>query len=455
MTGTGSWSAHSLGGTDIGVRGRVMPDSLRQPGSLITGIIADDLTGGVLVAASLIEQGIPCPVVTRPSALDCLGDAPACVVAGRFRLAPPDEAVRWFDETQRALTKRGARRIVYKYCATFDSTDRGNIGPCSDALMRHTGTDRLGFCTAFPTQGITVYQGHIFLGSKLLCDSAKRHDPITPMPDPDLVAVLGRQTAHRVALIPRPVLVQGVEATSRFIDTAVDRGVAYFLFDAIDDNDVAICAKVTEAWRAMTGGDSLLAALPPRHIEERVPVPLPPPMPRGPAAVIAGSCAGVTLRQLERFGEKYPVRHVVLADAAEDFDGVLARAIAWAQQGLSQGPVALSIAEEPEGVQRLQTRLGVNEAKMLGERVCRTLARRLRALGVNRFIVAGGETSGAVAEALGLDAMTVYPLADVPGGLCVDKPGGGLCCYFKAGKMGDETLLLDLVEITSEAASDA
>ena len=126
-----------------------------RDGSLTTGIVADDLTGGVLVAASLIDQGIPCPIVTEPEAVEEHGNGPACVVAGRFRLAPAEQAVRWFDAALHALSNRGARHIIYKYCATFDSTDDGNIGPCADALMRHTGADRLGFCTAFPPRGVT------------------------------------------------------------------------------------------------------------------------------------------------------------------------------------------------------------------------------------------------------------------------------------------------------------
>jgi len=414
---------------------------------LTTGIIADDLTGGVLVAASLIDQGIACPVVTDPAAIEDHCNAPACVVAGRFRLAPAAEAVGWFDTVQEALSHKGAKHILYKYCATFDSTDSGNIGPCADALLRQAGADRLGFCTAFPERGVTVYQGHIFLGSQLLCNSEKRFDPVTPMPDPDLVTVLQRQTAYRVALVPQQVIAQGVETTRRFIDDALARGTTYFLFDAIDGSDVAVCAEVTRTWPAMTGGDSLLAALPALQVMERQAATPPPSLPRGHTVVIAGSCAGATLRQLEQFEEKHRVRRITLADAADDFDRVLADAMSWVQTELPGGPVALSIADAPDGVKRIQSRLGVDEAKRLGERVCGALAQKMRQLDVNRFIVAGGETSGAVAMALGMSAMSVHPLADIPGGLCVSEPDRALCCYFKAGKLGSGTIFQDLVEI--------
>lgn len=430
------------------------PDIEPQRTGLTTGIIADDLTGGVLVASALVEQGIPCPVITDHAAIDDAGNAPACVVAGRFRLAPALEAVHWFDEAQKALSKNGARHIIYKYCATFDSTDRGNIGPCADALMRHTGADRLGFCTAFPSRGVTIYQGHIFLGSELLCNSNKRFDPITPMPDPDLVNVLQQQTEQKVALVPHQILTQGIETTQRFIDEAFRQGAVYFLFDAIDDTDIAVCAHITQSWPAMTGGDSVSADLPARQIEHRQSAPLPPSMPSGHTAIIAGSCAGATLQQLERFEEQYPVRRIALAEAVSDFDTVLASALGWAQDELANGPIALSVADEPDGVKQLQSRLGVEQAKLLGERVSGALAYGLRQLGVNRFIVAGGETSGAVAAALDLSAMDVHPLAGIPGGLCVDKSEHKTCCYFKAGKMGSETIFRDLIEIFGRMFDD-
>lgn len=423
--------------------------------ALTTGIIADDLTGGVLVAASLIDQGIPCPVVTEPAGVGDHCNAAACVVAGQFRLQPAQEAVRWFDEAQKALSEKGARHIIYKYCATFDSTDNGNIGPCADALMRHTAADRLGFCPAFPPRGVTIYQGHIFLGSELLCNSSKRFDPVTPMPDPDLVAVLQRQTEQKVALVSHHILTQGVEKTRCFIDQAHKQGATCFFFDAIDENDVATCADVTRGWPAMTGGDTLLATLPALQTGERRAVADLPSLPPGNTAIIAGSCAGATLRQLERFEEKHPVMRLKLNDAADDFSAVLESAVTWAREELSQGPIAVSIADQPESVERIQSRFGVDNARMLGERLCSELAAQLLKLDVNRFIVAGGETSGAVAKTLGLLAMSVYPHPDVPGGLCVSEPDQRLCCYFKAGKMGDETIFQDLVRIFRRTSDDS
>ena len=137
--------------------------------TLDTGVIADDLTGGLLVAGFLEAEGIECPVVTGAGDVAAAAaGGPALVVARRIRFASPTQAVAEFETAAEALVAAGARQVYYKYCATFDSTDDGNIGPCADALMRLGGVDRLGFCPAFPGVGITVYQGHMFLRDQLL-----------------------------------------------------------------------------------------------------------------------------------------------------------------------------------------------------------------------------------------------------------------------------------------------
>lgn len=95
----------------------------------VFGVVADDLTGGMETAAMLIAAGIDCAFVTDPELVATIGDIPAIVVAQKTRVIPADEAVARSGKAARALLARGARQIFFKYCATFDSTDRGNIGP--------------------------------------------------------------------------------------------------------------------------------------------------------------------------------------------------------------------------------------------------------------------------------------------------------------------------------------
>lgn len=419
--------------------------------TLTTGIIADDLTGGMLVAASLVGQGIPCDVVLDPAVVD-EGPQPATVIAGRFRFLPRDEAVPWFRQALAALEGQGARHLFYKYCATFDSTDDGAIGPCADALLEATGAPQLGFCPAFPPRGVTVYQGHIFLRQQLLSQSDKRFDPITPMPDPDLVAVLQRQSAHPVGLVPHQILSEGAEATRTHLAALAEEGVRHVLFDAVDEADVATCAAVTETWRAMTGGDTLAEILPAMQVLARHAPPT-ATVPDGHTVVIAGSCAGATHGQLAAFEAHHPVLRVDLGRVAENLGEAVDEATSFASARLGDGPVAVSIAATPERVSEIQASLGVRAAQDLGEAFCGTVAARLMASGVRRVIVAGGETSGAVARACGAERLQVMPDPRIPGGIAVERSAAPMAYYFKAGKMGGESIFLDLLEIFEDRRS--
>jgi 3-dehydrotetronate 4-kinase len=125
---------------------------------LLFGAIADDLTGGLELAAMLRAEGIGCDFVSDTDALDPLSASEAIVVALRTRVAPRVEAVSRFEVAAAHLLKLRARQIFFKYCATFDSTNEGNIGPCADALVGATGARQTLFCPAFPEAGRRVFR---------------------------------------------------------------------------------------------------------------------------------------------------------------------------------------------------------------------------------------------------------------------------------------------------------
>src|SRR5215216_5448668 len=128
--------------------------------SPVFGALADDLTGGLELAAMLRAGGVSCAFVTSPAALPhATGDA--VVVALRTRVAPPSIAVQAFNVVGAKLLELGVRQLFFKYCATFDSTPAGNIGPCADVLQRLAGAELVGFCPSFPEVGRRVFQGHL------------------------------------------------------------------------------------------------------------------------------------------------------------------------------------------------------------------------------------------------------------------------------------------------------
>ena len=74
---------------------------------------------------------------------------------------------------------------------------------------------------------------------------------------------------------------------------------------------------------------------------------------------------------------------------------VVEQAIAFAKQHAGQ-PVLIYATSSPDEVKAVQKELGVEKAGHLVEEALASIARGLRDLGVRKFVVAGGETSGAV-----------------------------------------------------------
>ena len=90
------------------------------------GVIADDLTGGMMVASLLEQEGVRCPLVTSVEALaDLDNEAEAVVIGRKIRLAPPEEAISEVRRIGEALLAKKTKRLYYKYSALFMSTDQG------------------------------------------------------------------------------------------------------------------------------------------------------------------------------------------------------------------------------------------------------------------------------------------------------------------------------------------
>ncbi len=420
---------------------------------MILGGLADDLTGGLELAAMLVAQGVPSLLVTSAPAVFPVDDAQAVIVAQKTRIAPAAEARERIDAAAEVLLACGARQLFFKYCATFDSTDSGNIGPCIEVLMQRTGVRFTACCPTFPEYQRAVFQGHLFVADRLVSESPKRDDPVTPMRDPDLVRVLQRQTRHRVGLIAHVEVRAGAAAIAQRVAALQADGVACAIADAAVHRDLEHLAAATVDWPLMTGGSSLAAHYPPLWRERGwlgagiAPVTL--PAVSGPGVVLAGSCAEQTRRQLEHFATSHPT----LALDLEAYSGgrdVVADALEWAVARLATQPVALSTSAAPDAVEKLQSRLGVAAAAALAEQLLGRIAGGLRLAGVRRFVVAGGETSGAVLEHLGIQRLRVGPFAgpSLPLALDDDRDAADpLILCLKSGKLGK----LDAFSVALEA----
>src|SRR5690606_16368427 len=149
-----------------------LPGPLMTGGAPLLGAIADDLTGATDLALMLANEGVNVKqVVGVPDETVDLTGADAVVVSLKSRTISAAEAVAQSVRSAEALLAAGARQLFFKYCSTFDSTDAGNIGPVTDALLDLLGEQRTLACPAFPTNRRTIYKGHLFVGDQLLSHS--------------------------------------------------------------------------------------------------------------------------------------------------------------------------------------------------------------------------------------------------------------------------------------------
>ncbi len=378
---------------------------------LLLGAVADDLTGATDLCNTLVAGGMRTVQVIGAPRMDApVPDADAVVVALKSRTAPRARAVRESRAALAWLRKGGARQTFFKYCSTFDSTSRGNIGPVADALLDDLEADLTVACPAFPTNGRTVYKGHLFVGDVLLENSGMRDHPLTPMRESDLVAVLGAQTPHRVGLIAHETVRRGAAAIRSALDALREAGVRHTVVDALADADLAAIGAACADLPLMTGGSGVAMGLPANFraagllaaAGEAAAL----PAASGDAAVIAGSCAPATLGQVEHMAASRP-SFFVDAEALDARRRVAAEALAWAVPRLAEGPVLIYASAAPAQVGRIQQMLGAEKAGAMIERCLARVAKGLVEAGVGRLVVAGGETAGAVVGALGVRTLRI------------------------------------------------
>jgi len=411
-------------------------------GKPLLGCIADDFTGATDLANTLVRGGMrTLQTIGVPGPDWDGGEVDALVVALKSRTAPAGEAVADSLRALEWLRARGIERFFFKYCSTFDSTDRGNIGPVADALLEALGARLTIFCPAFPTNGRTVYQGHLFVGDVLLSDSPMRTHPLTPMTDASLVRVLGRQTPRTVGLVPYRVVARGAPAIETELGRLAERGVTHAVVDAVSDDDLMAIGTAARGLPLVTGGSGLAMGLPANFTRAgRLSVATPADaMPRidGPAAVVAGSCSEATRRQVAVMAARHPA---LLLDplAAAGAEALAAAVLAQAAPHLAAGtPVLIYSSAGPDAVAAVQAKLGRDGASRLLEDAMARVAVGLVARGVRRLIVAGGETAGAVVQALGVTALRIGPQIDpgVPWTVALGT-GAPIALALKSGNFG-------------------
>ena len=406
--------------------------------TVLLGCIADDFTGATDLANNLVRAGMRV-VQTIGVPAEPVADVDAVVVALKSRTAPVAEAVGQSVAAARWLRAQGAPQIYFKVCSTFDSTPAGNIGPVTEALMDELGAAFVVVTPAFPENGRTVFKGHLFVGDLLLSDSPMRHHPLTPMTDANLVRVMQAQLdparGRRVGLIDHRTVALGAQAIVQRMAALRDAGVTLAIVDGVDDDDLRRLAAASADLKLVVAGSGLAIGIPALHglAPSAQAAQLPPAA--GTRAVVSGSCSAATNAQVAAFiaagGAALAIDPLRLA-AGHD---VAAEALAWARPRLGPAPVLVYATAGPEAVRSVQQQLGAERAGAMVEDSLSRVARGLVDAGVGQLVVAGGETSGACVQALGITQLRIGPQID-PGVPWCHAAVPGLHLALKSGNFG-------------------
>jgi 3-dehydrotetronate 4-kinase len=421
---------------------------------LALGCIADDYTGASDLANTLTRAGLrTVQTIGVPADELKLPDVDAVVVSLKSRSIEADLAVSRSRAADKWLRGRGADHVLFKICSTFDSTDAGNIGPVMDALRADCGEAIVLVTPAFPETKRTVYQGNLFVGSVPLNESPLKDHPLNPMHDSDLVRVLARQSKTRIGLVDLATVVRGPEAVRARLADLSGLGVGAAIIDAVFDLDLETIGAVALDHRMSVGASGMGLGLARALIGsgrvangasstvDEAPV-------GGPAACLAGSCSQATLQQIAKAEEMMPVLHLDPDRVVTGQDEVR-RTLAWAAQRIAEGPVLIASSSTPEEVAALQSRHGRDAAGHAIEQAMADIADGLVRSGVRRLVVAGGETSGAVVDRLGIPGFLVGAeiAAGVPVLRAVGAKEGDMLLALKSGNFGGPQFFSDALDL--------
>ncbi|KAA0078565.1 3-oxo-tetronate kinase [Tardiphaga sp. P9-11] len=418
--------------------------------TLALGCIADDYTGASDLANTLTRCGLRTVQTIGIPADDLkLPEVDAVVVSLKSRSIAASAAVEKSRAAEKWMRSRGADHVLFKICSTFDSTDKGNIGPVMDALRLDSGDNIVLVTPAFPETGRTVYQGNLFVGAVPLNESPLKDHPLNPMHDSNLVRVLARQSATNIGLVDLGVVACGADVVRAHLDGLSENGFGAAIIDAVFASDLETIGAVALGHRVSVGASGMglglaRALVASGRVKANAATSIKDTPVGGAAACLAGSCSQATLQQIARAEQVMPVLHLdseqVIAGGAE-----VQRALGWATERLGKGPVLIASSSTPDQVTALQKRHGRDATGHAIEQAMADLADGLVRAGVQRLVVAGGETSGAVVDRLGIPGFLVG--AEIAAGVPVLRAVGAaerqMLLALKSGNFGGPSFFED------------
>ncbi len=378
---------------------------------MLLGCIGDDFTGSSDLANTLAKQGMRTVQYNGVPETDAAEFVEAGVVALKSRSIAVEDAIGQSLAALRWLQAQGCEQFFFKYCSTFDSTPKGNIGPVAEALAEALDARGVIVCPAFPGTGRTIYQGHLFVNGVLLNESGMENHPLTPMTDANLCRFLQLQTKLQVGYVGMDDVFSGEAAIHAGLQREESAGNRLIVVDALRDEDLMQIGAAADGLKLITGGSGVALGLPANFSRRGLISGKPAHWTgiSGKTVCLSGSCSTATRAQIAEHKKSHPVYEIIASDVIEG--QLSAQQVGdWLLEN-DDIPLCYSSAD-PDVVRAIQQQFGKERAAKAVEDFFAEVATYLIANGVRKLLVAGGETSGAVVEGLGLAQFELGPEID-------------------------------------------
>jgi len=420
--------------------------------SIILGCIADDFTGATDLASFLVASGMRTIQLTGlPGDQFILPDTDAVVVALKSRTQKTEEAVADSLSALKFLQDLKCHQFYFKYCSTFDSTEQGNIGLVADALLDAIGVSFTIACPALPINGRTIYNGYLFVNGRLLSESGMENHPLTPMTDPDLVRFLGKQTNGKVGLVNSTIVDKGADDIAAMF-SELEKRYRYAVVDALTDKDMIEIGRGCRHLKLVTGGSGLAAGLADNYVEEGF-------LSKrknfdqfdnisGGIMILSGSCSPVTQEQVAVYKNKGPSLRLEPV-AIKRGQQTLTHVMEWIAVHADNGPVLIYSTDTPRAIKEYQDKIGIEEVCSLIEEMFAEIVKEAVKRGVRKFIIAGGETSGSVVQALEVKALRIGPTIAPGVPVTETLTQVPMLLALKSGNFGDSDFFAKAVQMMS------
>lgn len=436
----------------------------------------DDFTGSTDALEALAGAGLRCALFLeppQPGSLEAFGELDAIGLAGHGRAMSPAEMDEALPPLLQALAQV-APIVHYKVCSTFDSAPHvGSIGRVIEIARRTLGCGAVPIVAGNPALGRYCLFGHLYARSgtdgrvyRIDRHPIMRVHPVTPMDESDLAVHIARQAPLRFSGVTLADLDRGPEAAETAWQAALETGAEAVLIDAASPAHLTEVGRLLQAqaqvsplfvvgssglqyaltqwWCASgQGGAAGAAALGQVQAVDQV-------------LAVSGSASALTALQIEAglaagLVEVAVQAHELLDAAAWPAvrEALVARATAVLAEGRSpllhtaRGPDDPRIGRMVEALVaagRTPDAARLEGGRLLGQRLAELTRAILERARVPRLLLAGGDTSSLVMQALGPQALTVAarlspgaPLCQLHGG---DALAHGMQAALKGGQMG-------------------